>query len=107
MPSPVINAIRQAADAQLAEEEMRTHHDAHFRRLDAVIGRGQRSGVFRRDLPRRWLVTMCYATMHTAADDCAAGRLRDRDAPRVIASTLLAAFTPPGAAVPSVDDLTG
>jgi TetR/AcrR family transcriptional regulator, mexCD-oprJ operon repressor len=99
------DAIRQAAQSELMEERIREHHDAHFHRLDALIRRGQRSGVFRRDLPRRWLVTTCYATMHAAADDCAAGRLPETEAARVICATLLAAFTPPGSPVPSVDEV--
>ncbi len=96
------NAIRQAAEAELPEERIRRHHDVHFRRLDAVISRGQRSGVFRRDLPRHWLVTTCYSTMHAAADDCAAGRIKHADAGRLVAATLIAAFTPPGGTVPAV-----
>jgi TetR/AcrR family transcriptional regulator, mexCD-oprJ operon repressor len=90
------NAIRQAAESELAEERIREHHDVHLRRLDALIARGQRSGAFRRDLPRHWLVSTCYRVMHGAADDCAAGRLRHDAAGRVVAATLLAAFTPPG-----------
>jgi TetR/AcrR family transcriptional repressor of mexCD-oprJ operon len=96
------NAIRQAAESELPEEQIRGHHDVHFRRLDAVIGRGQRSGVFRRDLPRHWLVTTCYSTMHAAAADCAAGRIKHEDAGRLVAATLVAAFTPPGGTVPAV-----
>jgi AcrR family transcriptional regulator len=96
------NAIRQAAETELPEERIRSHHDVHFRRLDALIGRGRRAGVFRRDLPRHWLVTTCYSTMHAAADDCAAGRIRREDGGRIVAATLLAAFTPPGGTVPAV-----
>lgn len=101
------NAIRQAAESELPEELIRTHHDVHFRRLDALISRGQRAGAFRRDLPRHWLVTTCYSTMHAAADDCAAGRIRPEDAGRIVAATLLAAFTPPGGTVPAVESEDG
>jgi AcrR family transcriptional regulator len=97
------HAIRVAAEAELPDERIRAHHDVHFRRLDALIGRGQRAGAFRRDVPRRWLVTVCYSTMHAAADDCAAGRIRQQDAGRIVAATLLAALTPPGATVPSAE----
>lgn len=95
------NAIRQAAEGELPDERVRKHHDVHFRRLDALIARGQRSGVFRRDLPRHWLITVCYRLMHGAADDCAAGRIKHDDAGRLIAATLLAALTAPGERVPS------
>lgn len=95
------DAIRQAAQSELPEQRIREHHDAHFRRLDALIARGQRTGVFRKDLPRHWLVSTCYRVMHGAADDCAAGRVKPDDAGRLICATLLAAFTPPGKPVPS------
>ena len=97
------NAIRVAAQSELPEDRIREHHDIHFRRLEALIARGQRSGTFRRDLPRHWLVSMCYRVMHGAADDCAAGRLKHEDAGRVVAATLLAAFTPPGIPVRDPD----
>lgn len=97
------NAVRQAAEGELPEERIRTHHDVHLRRLDALIARGQRAGTFRRDVPRHWLITICYRIMHAAADDCAAGRIKHRDAGRLIAATLLAAFTAPGRRVPAID----
>jgi TetR/AcrR family transcriptional regulator, mexCD-oprJ operon repressor len=99
------DAIRQAAESELPEERIRAHHDLHFRRLDALIGRGQRSGAFRRDVPRHWLVSTCYRVMHGAADDCAAGRIKRDEAGRLVAATLLAAFTPPGKPVRDPDDV--
>lgn len=96
------NAIREAAEAELPAERVRSRHDAHLRRLDALIARGQRAGAFRRDLPRSWLVTVCYRIMHGAAEECTAGRIKHDDAARVIAGTLLAAFTAPGERVPDV-----
>ena len=97
------HAVLEAAQSELPAERIRSHHDVHLRRLDAVLARGQKAGAFRRDLPRRWLITSCYSVMHAAAEDCAAGRLREPEAARVIAATLLAALTPPGAPVPEPD----
>ena len=97
------NAVLQAAQTELADDRIREHHDVHFRRLDAVLARGQRAGAFRRDVPRHWLVTTCYSVMHAAANDCAAGRIKHDDAGRLVAATLVAAFTPPGSVVPSAD----
>jgi TetR/AcrR family transcriptional regulator, mexCD-oprJ operon repressor len=107
---PVVHgfdAIRQAAESELPEQRIREHHDVHFRRLDALLGRGQRSGTFRRDIPRHWLVSTCYRVMHGAAHDCAAGRVTADEAGRLVAATLLAAFTPPGKAVRDPDDVGG
>ena len=39
--------------------------------------------------------------MHSAAEECTAERLDPDDAGRFVSSTLLAAFTPPGQAVPA------
>ncbi|WP_392342508.1 TetR/AcrR family transcriptional regulator (plasmid) [Leifsonia sp. P73] len=97
------NAIREAAEDELPEERMRDHHTAHFRRLDALIERGQADGSFRRDLPRQWLITVCYRLMHGAADDCAAGVIERHDAGRFVAASVLATFTAPGARVPEVE----
>lgn len=41
--------------------------------------------------------------LHSATDEIAAGRLDATDAAPTIAATLLAAFTPPGATVPTTD----
>lgn len=97
------HALLAAAQSELPAERIRSHHDVHLRRLDALLARGQKAGAFRSDLPRRWLITTCYSVMHAAAEDCAAGRLREREAARVIAATLLAALTPPAARVPEPD----
>ena len=96
-------SLLRAAQSELPAENVRSTHDRHLRRLDALIGRGQRAGVFRTDVPRRWLVTAGYSVMHAAAEDCTAGRLDSADGARIIAATLLAAFTPPGESVPAVD----
>ncbi len=93
-------AVLRAAQQELPAETIRLHHDPHLRRVEALITKGQRSGAFRRDLPRAWMVTLCYTVMHAAAEECAAGRLKSAQAGGVIAATLLAAFTPPGTAVP-------
>jgi TetR/AcrR family transcriptional regulator, mexCD-oprJ operon repressor len=63
--------------------------------VQSLIGRGQRAGAFRSDLPRQWLITTAFSLMHAAAEDTAAGRVKSDDAARLITATLLAAYTPP------------
>jgi AcrR family transcriptional regulator len=94
-------SVLQAAQRELPADRIRTRHDRILRRLQALISRGQRAGVFRTDLPSRWLISTCYSVMHAAAEDCAAGRLDPGQAARIITATLLAAFTPPGEPVPA------
>jgi AcrR family transcriptional regulator len=90
-----------AAERELPPGRIRGQHDEPMRRVAVLIGRGQRDGVFRTDLPAPWLVTLFYTVMHGAAGEIGAGRLRSADTAHVITATLLAAYTPPGTAVPS------
>jgi AcrR family transcriptional regulator len=95
-------SVLQAAQRELPAERIRAVHDRILRRVQTLIDRGQRAGVFRDDLPKRWLVTTAFSLIHAAAEDSAAGRLDPDDAARIIAATLLAALSPPGTTVPSV-----
>jgi AcrR family transcriptional regulator len=87
--------ILLAAHRELPAERIRGVHDPILRRVQSLIGRGQRSGTFRSDLPKQWLITTTFSLMHAAAEDAAAGRVKADDAARLITATLLAAFTPP------------
>ena len=90
-----------AAERELPPGRIRASHDEPMSRVQTLISRGQREAVFRADLPTDWLVALFYTVMHGAAAEIGAGRLQSAQAARVITATLLAAYTPPGAAVPS------
>jgi hypothetical protein len=85
--------ILLAAQRELPAERIRGVHDRILRRVQSLIEQGQRAGVFRRDMPRQWLITTTYSLMHAAAEDTA-GRLDAGEAAGLITATLLAAFTP-------------
>jgi TetR/AcrR family transcriptional regulator, mexCD-oprJ operon repressor len=87
--------ILVAAHRELPAERIRGVHDPILRRVQSLIGRGQRAGTFRTDLPAQWLTTTAFSLMHAAAADAAAGRIKPGDAAGLITATLLAAFTPP------------
>jgi TetR/AcrR family transcriptional repressor of mexCD-oprJ operon len=87
--------VLHAAQQELVPEDIRTQHDPHLRRIGALLARGQTAGVFRRDLPKSWRVATCYSLMHTAAEECTAGRLAPAKAGDVIADTLLGALARP------------
>lgn len=91
-----------AAESELPAERIRSHHDRHLERLAELITRGQQAGVFRTDVPQQWLLSTAYALMHTAAADCAEGRLDEAAAQHAVVATILAAFTPPGTRVPAL-----
>jgi len=93
-------SVLRAAQRELPAERIRGVHDRILRRVQTLIERGQRSGAFRTDLPKTWLVSTAFSLMHAAAEDGTARRLDPDDGARIISSTLLAAFTPPGQTVP-------
>jgi TetR/AcrR family transcriptional repressor of mexCD-oprJ operon len=86
-------SLLAAAQGELAEGGIRGHHDRVLRRLTKVLARGQREGIFRDDLPRQWLVSVCYSLMHAAAEEVSRGRLKPDQAPTLILETLLAAIS--------------
>ncbi|MGP3913220.1 TetR/AcrR family transcriptional regulator [Nonomuraea sp. 10N515B] len=88
-------ALLAAAERELPAERIRAHHDQPLHRVQALIARGQREGVFRGDQPTSWLVTVFYSMLHSAADEITAGRLPDHDAIAMITATLLSAYAPP------------
>jgi hypothetical protein len=51
-------ALLAAAERELPAERIRAHHDQPLHRVQALIARGQRKGVFRGDQPTSWLVTV-------------------------------------------------
>jgi AcrR family transcriptional regulator len=87
--------ILLAAQRELPAERIRGVHDPILRRVQSLIGRGQRAGAFRSDLPKQWLITTAFSLMHAAAEDAAGGRVNADEAGRLITATLLAAYTPP------------
>jgi TetR/AcrR family transcriptional regulator, mexCD-oprJ operon repressor len=93
-------SVRAAAVRELPPERVHGSHDRIRSRVQSVVDRGRRAGVFRSDLPRKWLTTMAISLMHAAAEECAAGRLAAQDAPRYVSATLLAALTPPTQEIP-------
>lgn len=83
-----------AAENELPAETIRRHHEAPLRRVESIIERGRRDGEFRTDLPAAWLVACFYSTLHTAAGEITAGRLKEADAANVIWTTLESVLRP-------------
>lgn len=93
--------VLAAAQRELPPERIHGVHDRILRRIQSLVERGQRAGVFRTDLPKSWLVILSTRLMHAAAEDVAAGRLTSDQVPGVLATTLLGALTPAGAPAPA------
>jgi TetR/AcrR family transcriptional repressor of mexCD-oprJ operon len=85
-----------AAQDALPPGRVRELHADPMVRVDRLLERGRKDGVFRTDLPTSWLVSVMHNVMHGAADEILGGRLTPDKAAGYITATLLAAFTPPG-----------
>jgi AcrR family transcriptional regulator len=82
------------AQATLDPERLRRTHAPVLDRIEDLVRRGQADGVFRRDLPRRWLVASVYSLVHAAADEVDAGRLAPNRAAGVLEKTVLSIVRP-------------
>jgi len=94
--------VLEAAQRELPAERIHQAHELILGRVEELIGRGRDTGAFRTDLPLPWLVSLAMNVMHAAAAEVTAGRLTSVQAPSVVAATMLAALTAPGAVVPSL-----
>lgn len=99
----IVNRFRSllvAAHETLPPGRIRELHDDPMARVERLIERGRREGVFRTDLPTSWLVGVTHSVMHGAADEINSGRLAADQVAPYITATILAAFTSPGEPVP-------
>jgi AcrR family transcriptional regulator len=81
-----------AARAELSETALRRAHEQLDAPMLALIKRGQRAGVFRKDVPASWLLATYYALMHAAAGEVNAGRLTVGKALTAVKSTIRSAL---------------
>jgi TetR/AcrR family transcriptional regulator, mexCD-oprJ operon repressor len=88
------SALLEAAQASLPPGRVRELHAKPAQRVDDLIHRGQAEGAFRTDLPASWLTSALHHLLKGAAADVAGGRLNRQEAPRLVAETILAAYTP-------------
>ncbi|KRE23083.1 TetR/AcrR family transcriptional regulator [Agromyces sp. Soil535] len=82
-----------AAEESLSNDRIIAHHAEPMARVRALIERGQREGVMRRDLSAEWLTSCFTALLHAAAGELRAGRLAEADADQVVAATVVSLLT--------------
>jgi AcrR family transcriptional regulator len=82
-----------AAEESLSNERIMAHHAEPMARVQALIERGQREGVMRRDLSAAWLTSCFTALLHAAAGELRAGRLAEADADQVVSATVVSLLT--------------
>jgi AcrR family transcriptional regulator len=80
--------------ARLSAEELHQRHVPMLDQLEPLIERGQKAGVFRRDLPVSWQLAVIRSIVHAASREVRGGRLADPDAEDLMLSTAIAAISP-------------
>ncbi|GIJ75047.1 TetR/AcrR family transcriptional regulator [Virgisporangium ochraceum] len=90
-------SVLEAALAALPPGRVQDLHAGPEQRIHDLVRRGQALGVFRTDLPARWLASVLHHLLHGAVADVAAGRLDPADAPRYLSAVTLAAYGATGA----------
>ena len=83
--------------ARLSAEELHRRHVPMLDQIEPLIERGQKDGVFRRDLPVAWHLAVVRAIVHAASAAIQGGRLRESEAEAAMLSTAVAAISAPNA----------
>lgn len=89
------SGLLEAADGVLPTERLRELHGDPATRVESLIRRGQKEGVFRTDMPNAWLVSAIQYLLHGAAAEIRAGRLDAAHASDVVINTIDSALMPP------------
>jgi AcrR family transcriptional regulator len=81
---------------RLSVEELHRRHLPMTTLLVPLIERGQKTGVFRSDLPVAWDVAVIRSIVHTASAELKSGRISAAEVEPVMLETVLAAIGGPG-----------
>lgn len=79
--------------ARLSAEELHERHRPMLDQLEPLIERGQKKGVFRRDLPVVWHLAVLRAIVHAASTEIRGGRLSESEAETAMLSTAISAIS--------------
>ena len=79
---------------RLSAEELHRRHRPMLDQLEPLIERGQKRGVFRRDLPVVWHLAVLRAIVHAASTEIRGGRLPESEAEAAMLSTAISAISP-------------
>jgi len=80
---------------RLSPEELHRRHVPVLEQLAPLIERGQKQGVFRRDLPVAWHLAVIRAIVHAASNEIQGGRLAASVAEAAMLSTAISAIAEP------------
>jgi AcrR family transcriptional regulator len=91
----VFHALLAINTARLSAEELHRRHQPVMTHFAPLIERGQRAGVFRRDVPATWHLAVMRAIVHAASAELRNGRLTEAAVEDTMLSTVLAAIGSP------------
>jgi AcrR family transcriptional regulator len=80
--------IARASAAHLGAKALRRAHGSARAVIGELVERGQREGAFRTDMSSGWLVTVCLALIHAAAEEVREGGLDTRAAFDALSSSV-------------------
>ncbi|SDU77834.1 TetR/AcrR family transcriptional regulator [Jiangella alkaliphila] len=89
------SSLLAAAQEVLPPGRVRQLHGAPAARLEELVRRGQRDGVFRTDLPIGWLVGAVHYLLKGAAEEERAGRLDAAAVPDIVAASVRSLLVSP------------
>ena len=79
--------------ARLSAEEFHRRHMPFISAIAPLIERGREQGIFRRDLPAAWHLSMLLAIVHAASGEVQSGRIAEADVEAAMLSTAMNALT--------------
>lgn len=86
------HALLAINTGRLSAKELHRRHQPVMMLFVPLIERGQKKGVFRRDLPVAWHLAMVRAVAHAASAEVRGGRIAEADVEQAMISTALSAI---------------
>ena len=88
------HALLAINTSRLSAKELHRRHQPVMSLFVPLIERGQKKGIFRRDLPVSWHLAMTRAIVHAASAEVRSGRMAEADVEPAIVSTVMKALSP-------------
>lgn len=87
------HALLAINTSRLSAKELHRRHLPVTTQFAPLIERGQKKGVFRRDLPVSWHLAVLRAIVHTASHELQSGRISEADVEPAMLTTVFAALS--------------
>ncbi|MFG3340704.1 TetR family transcriptional regulator [Glycomyces sp. NPDC048151] len=89
------SALLEAAQGVLPPGRLRELHAEPAKRMEDLLRRGRREGVFRTDMPLAWLVSVVQYLLHGAAEQLRAGTLTEQNVAEVATASVRSVLRTP------------